>query len=198
MLGDLNDQTAFNRRMIGLLESLSVNYAIGGSVAAMAYSEPRFTVDVDMMIQVSLDRLATVIGEIENWGVYVDPVEAVIEFNIDAKLPVSVVDGLTGTKADLYVAQGGGLDVSAMERRMRLQIYDSPALDAWFLSPEDVILYKLDYFMQSDGTSQKHPIDIAKMIRTLKPNLDVAYIDQWAAQLNLDAYWGPLRDLTCS
>lgn len=193
MLGDLTDQNGFNRRLIKLLESLAVDYAIGGSVAAMIYSEPRFTVDVDMMIQVNMERLAQVISAIETWGVYVDPFEAVVEFNLDAALPISVVDGSTGTKADLYVARSAGLDVSAMARRHRLKIYDAPALDAWFLSPEDVILYKLDYFRQSEGTSQKHPIDIAKMMRTLRSELDIAYLDEWANLLNVTSYWMPLR-----
>ncbi len=45
-----DDQRAFNLRLIATLEALGVIYAIGGSVAAMMYSEPRFTIDVDLMI----------------------------------------------------------------------------------------------------------------------------------------------------
>ena len=37
------DQRDFNRRLIATLEELGVVYAIGGSVAAMMYSEPRLT-----------------------------------------------------------------------------------------------------------------------------------------------------------
>ena len=48
MPGDIPQQDQrLNRRLIEALESLGINYAIGGSVAAMAYSEPRYTVDVD-------------------------------------------------------------------------------------------------------------------------------------------------------
>jgi hypothetical protein len=51
MIGSLispDDQRAFNLRLITTLESLGVTYAIGGSVAAMMYSEPRFMIDVDL------------------------------------------------------------------------------------------------------------------------------------------------------
>ena len=44
------DQRDFNRRLIATLEALGVVYAIGGSVAAMMYSEPRLTIDVDLMV----------------------------------------------------------------------------------------------------------------------------------------------------
>jgi len=47
---DPHDQRAFNVRLVEALEELGIPYGIGGSVAAMAYSQPRYTVDVDLMI----------------------------------------------------------------------------------------------------------------------------------------------------
>jgi GDP-D-mannose dehydratase len=44
------DQRDFNRRLMTTLEELGVVYAIGGSVAAMMYSQPRLTIDVDVMV----------------------------------------------------------------------------------------------------------------------------------------------------
>ena len=52
-----DDQRAFNLRLIATLEALGLTYAIGGSVAAMMYSAPRFTIDVDLMISAPLGQL---------------------------------------------------------------------------------------------------------------------------------------------
>ena len=96
MTGNLipqEDQEAFNRLLIHLLEELDLPYAIGGSVAAMQYSESRYTVDIDMMFQANQRELAQLIDEVSALHVYVDPFETVLEYNLPAKLPISVVDG---------------------------------------------------------------------------------------------------------
>ncbi len=188
------DQQAFNRLLIHLLEELNLPYAIGGSIAAMRYSETRYTRDIDIMFQTDRAGLAQLIESVEALQVYIDPLETVLEYNLPGKLPVSIVDGGTGLKADLYVAQGGGLDLSAMSRRRQLSLYKDPPMDAWFLAPENVILYKLDYFKQSDGASQKHPIDIAKMLAVVGDELDLPYLEHWAAELGVLELWGALWD----
>ena len=61
MIGDMflqNQQSQFNRTLIQLLELQRLTYAIGGSAAAMIYSEPRMTNDIDLMIQVTTDQMA--------------------------------------------------------------------------------------------------------------------------------------------
>ena len=196
MPGDIpeQDQRGFNRRLIETLESLEIRYAIGGSVAAMAYSEPRYTVDVDLMVQVDLENLEQFIARVERWGVYVDPFESILEFNLPNALPVSIVDGLSSTKADVYIARDVGIDVSAMQRRRRMRMYETPPLDAWFLSAEDVILYKLDYYRQSEGNSPKHPIDIAKMLAVTGNELDQDYLVHWAELLGAGNLWRVLWD----
>ena len=183
------DPQPFNRWLIALLESRETRYAIGGSVAAMAYSEPRFTIDVDLMVELNLSDLEALISEIERHGLYVDPFETVLEFNLPASLPISIVDARHGMKADIYVARTTGLDVSAMQRRQRRQLYANPDMQAWFLAPEDVILYKLDYFRQSEGHSTKHPADIAKMLAVHGHKLDLYYLNLWAANLDVLPIW---------
>lgn len=73
-------------------------------------------------------------------------------------------------------------------------MYTNPNLEAWFLAPEDIILYKLDYFRQSEGVSQKHPIDIVKILAVLGNKLDLNYLNEWADKLGVKAIWQALRD----
>jgi hypothetical protein len=189
-----NDQRDFNRRLILALEAQGLDYAIGGSVAAMAYSEPRSTIDIDLMIRADHGRLELLVHQIESWNVYVDPVETIEEFLTPNRMPINVVDGISGVKADLYVAQDKGLDATALARRRRLPLYEHPYFEAWFLSPEDVILYKLDYYQQSQGVSIKHPKDIGKMLRVFGAQLELDYIEKWSEQMGTNAVWRAIWD----
>jgi hypothetical protein len=57
-----------------------------------------------------------------------------------------------------------------------------------------VILYKLDYFRQSEGVSQKHPIDISKMLAVVGDQLDLAYLEHWAGHIGVLDLWQALWD----
>lgn len=188
------DQRDFNRRLITTLEQLDVVYAIGGSVAAMMYSEPRLTIDVDLMVTAPLSKLNQLVKEIQSWQIYVSPFEAIVETSIPYSLPFNVIDGSIGTKADIYIAKNTGLDASAMARRRRLRWDKQTGAEAWFLSPEDVILYKLSYYRQGGEVAQKHPTDIAKMLTVIGSELDVAYIAHWAAETGVADLWQALWD----
>jgi hypothetical protein len=191
----LKDQRLFNERLIQTLDSFGIPYAIGGSMAAMSYSKSaRFTIDVDLMMTVDQSALQLLVSEVERWQLYIDPLESIFEFSLPSKLPINVVDGLLGTKADLYVAGPAGLDASAMSRRRKRVLYVDPDFEAWFLAPEDVILYKLDYFKQSEGTASKHPTDIHNMLRVVSAELDTAYLEYWAREFGVLDLWLALWD----
>src|SRR3972149_974623 len=188
------DQRDFNRRLIATLEELGVLYAVGGSVAAMMYSEPRLTIDVDVMVAAPLNQLSQLVKEIQSWPVYISPFETIVETSIPYGLPFNIIDGTIGTKADLYIAKNTGLDASAMARRRRLAWDRETGAEAWFLSPEDVILYKLSYYRQGGEVAQKHPTDIANMLDLMGSQLDLAYLVQWAAEIGVADLWQALWD----
>jgi hypothetical protein len=185
------DQSTFFAQLIELLERGDFGYAVGGSVAAMAYSEPRFTVDIDLILALHVDQLTEFVDVIESRGWYVDPVETILEFNLPANMPISIVDSSTGMKADVYLSSGYGLDASAIERRVQVTLKE-PARTAWFLSAEDVILYKLVFFKASNGVSSKHLTDIAKMLISQGELLDLLYLAKWASQLDVSQTWNAL------
>ena len=191
----LPDQRKFNERLISVFERLNIPYGIGGSIASMAYAKTtRFTNDVDFMMNTDVELLELLVAEIEQWQVYIDPIETIFEFNLPARLPINIIDGAIGTKADLFVVQHVGLDASIMTRLRRRKLYVQPDFYACFLSPEDVILYKLIYFKKSEGTSQKHPTDIHAMLRAIESELDLAYLDLWAREVGVLDLWQAVWD----
>jgi hypothetical protein len=189
-----DDQRAFNLRLVTTLEALGVTYAIGGSVAAMMYSVPRLTIDLDLMVSAPLKQLDQLVREVESWQVYITPFEAIVENNLPGGLPFNIIDGAIGTKADLYIAQNSGLDASAMARRRRLTWDRETGTAAWFLSPEDVILYKLSYYRQGGEVAQKHPTDIANMLEVIGSQLDLSYFSHWVVAIGVADLWQALWD----
>lgn len=160
----------------------------------MIYSEPRLTIDVDLMIAAPLDKISQLVKEVQSWQIYISPLEAIVETSLPYGTPFNVIDGALGAKADLYIAKNSGLDASAMARRRRLPWDTRSGTEAWFLSPEDVILYKLSYYRQGGEVAQKHPIDIAKMLAVMGPELDTAYIETWSKEIGVADLWQALWD----
>lgn len=191
----INSQREFNERLINTLEQLNIPYGIGGSIAAMSYSKTsRFTNDVDVMLDADVERLSLFVEEVERWEVYIDPIESIFEYNLPAHLPINILDGLAGAKADLFLVKHEGLDASIMRRLQRRKLYVQPDFFAFFLSPEDVILYKLLYYKQSEGTSQKHPTDIHAILRALETEIDRDYLENWADAVGVLKLWQVVWD----
>ncbi|MBY0328060.1 MAG: hypothetical protein K2Q30_14135 [Gemmataceae bacterium] len=82
----------------------------------------------------------------------------------------------------------------ARSQAKRIQRISSPGeYDAWFGSPEDVLLSKLVYFQLGGGISEKHLRDIAGMMKVLREKLDRVYISEWAAKLGVATEWMLVR-----
>lgn len=64
--------------------------------------------------------------------------------------------------------------------------------DAWFASPENVILMKLQYFRE--GGSEKHLRDIAGILLVQGKSIDQPYLDAWVANLGLSDEWQMVID----
>lgn len=88
-----DDQRRFNLRLINALDGLNIPYAIGGSFAAMAYSEPRLTNDIDIMIIADVEELSRLVDEVTRWEIYISPLECILETDLPLGLPINVVDG---------------------------------------------------------------------------------------------------------
>ena len=86
----------------------------------------------------------------------------------------------------MWLALGVGVWLT---RRQRLPLV--PGRQAYFASPEDVILYKLLYHRQVE--SGMHVRDILGIIRVSGAELDEGYIAEWADRLGLRALWDRIR-----
>ena len=191
MSEDQLDFSKFVQLVLDALEAAGVEYLIGGAVAAWAWGEPRATLDLDLVIDLSDEAIPNLFAELENRDMLV-PVEimrtALLEDHTD--LPINAIHSYSGFKADLYpLRPHNELRRSAFERRRKVDL--GPQIGEVYLhSPEDLILYKLWYFSLSQQT--KHLRDITAIVITLSDELDFNYIELWAKRKGLNTLWREL------
>lgn len=97
----------------------------------------------------------------------------------------NIIHPFSGLKVDVIVPAATAFN---RERFIRAQkVHAAEDLDAYFASPEDVILKKMDYYNQ--GGFDKHLRDIAGVLKTNQHQIDKAYITKWATQMGLLELW---------
>ena len=185
------DIAGFLRLVIEALNAAGVEYLIGGAIAEWAWGEPRATQDVDLVVKIPIKSINKLSKELEKRDMLI-PAKIILDTILDyrADIPLNAIHMHSGLKADLYpVRERDELRLSAFQRRIQVD-YGPPIGMVYIHSPEDLILYKLIYF----GLSQqsKHSRDIAAILKSKKNELDMNYIEQWAARLGLSSLWNEM------
>lgn len=177
------DPSELLNRLSHTLKELHIPYLVTGSMATIAYGEPRFTNDIDVVIRMV--------------GAQVDPFCAAFPFDEFYVSPDAVRDAVwrngqfnilhpsTGLKIDVMVADSSDFNDSRFSRARRLHVAQNHAVA--FASPEDVIIKKLEFFQE--GGSEKHLSDIRGVLAVMGDEIDHSYINQWATKLGLTREW---------
>jgi hypothetical protein len=175
----------FARSVIETLESLGLVYMIGGAFASIYYGEVRTTMDIDIAVLLPLEEARRFVQAFEALGYYVS-LDAIIDATIHDQ-PFNIIDAESGYKADFFLIKPTELERSALARRRRVIYDESTGAEAYLYSPEDVIIYKLKYYLT--GRIQKHLRDIAGILVVQGEALDFDYIERWAAEIGASELW---------
>ncbi len=174
--------------MIEALEAAHVPYLLGGALAAAAWGEPRSTLDVDLVVALKVERVPAFSAELERRAILIPP-DIMLELLLEQRGDVAIVGYhvRAGFKVELFpLRPGDELRTAALARRQQVEL-DPPLGWIYVHSPEDLILYKLQYFNLSAQT--KHARDIIGMLLARGPNLDYTYLASWISRLGLQAAW---------
>lgn len=177
--------------MLEALEAARVEYLIGGAVASWAWGEPRATMDVDFVVDIPIESVSTLSSELEKRSMHL-PAELILETILEehADIPINAIHAHSGFKADLYPIRAGDELRHAAFQRRRLVDLGSLIGEVYLHSPEDLIIYKLQYF--SLGQQSKHVRDISAIVLSLADKLDYQYIESWTNHMGLATLWEEL------
>ena len=102
----------------------------------------------------------------------------------------------SGFKIDVYVLKDEPFHQSAFARRIFLTLADDPAQPIACYSPEDVVLFKLQWYRLGGETSDQQWNDVVGVLRAQADRLDIGYLDQWSAALGIADLLARARDDT--
>lgn len=166
-----------------ICDRLEITYAVVGSTATIAYGEPRFTNDIDVVLRLSATQIDGFCAAFPEADFYIS--RSAVERAVTKSFQFNVIHPASGLKIDFIVASDSPFDQSRLSRRRELPVLaDGPA---WFASPEDVILKKMVY--HKAGGSDKHLRDIAGVLRIQGDELDREYVTHWAGELAVQDVW---------
>jgi hypothetical protein len=169
-------------RVAEALESLGLRYLVGGSLASSIGGEPRFTKDVDMVVEIAetdVDPFVEALGS----AFYADSVA--IRRAVRQKSVANVIHQLSAAKVDLFVAGGSALDAQQLDRRTLAQVSSNPNCFLYVYTPEDILLQKLRWFRLGGEVSDQQWRDVLGILLVQGEALDQDYLRSGAGQLGV-------------
>jgi hypothetical protein len=183
----------FMRDVLDALEESNVTYLVGGAVAVWGWGEVRTTQDFDVVVDLPLEQMALLSDSLRAREMLV-PVEVMLDLYMSpADLPINAIHMPTGYKLEIFLLRPDDpLRAIALQRRLLVDFGQSIG-EAYVHSPEDLILYKLQYYSLS--SQPKHIRDIGSIIAMIgDDSLEHDYLTQWIDRLKLNEIWKEIQE----
>lgn len=180
----MDEQFEFLRSIVHRLEGAGIPYMLTGSLALAIWARPRMTRDVDVVIEADQQAVQRLVAAFAADS-YVS-LEAATEA-VTTRTMFNVIHLTSLLKADFILRREEPYERSKFARR---RVVDVEGLPVAVISPEDLILSKLAWARGTESTRQAE--DVRLLLRDV-PELDNAYLQQWAGALGLSVALEALR-----
>ncbi|MCB8980606.1 MAG: hypothetical protein H6657_24615 [Ardenticatenaceae bacterium] len=167
-----------------MLEAIGATYAIWGGLAVIAYGEPRFTQDMDILLSPKQFSVSLFVRRLQETHYRVDEIAVNRAMNGGF---FKVIHLRYHIKTDFYVPAEPEL-LSMLAVRVKLPFDEIRR--AAYITPTSIIVAKLRAYENSEST--RHLDDIALIVRLQGKKLDQVRIDIAAAQLGVLGVWRSL------
>ena len=176
------------RLVVIVCKRLNLPYLVTGATATIAYGEPRFTNDIDIVLDLSASQIDTFRQAFPAPDFYLS--REAIAAAIEHESQFNLIHPESGLKVDFMIPSTTAFNRSRLARGRDLPVLADHSVR--FASPEDVILMKLRYF--KEGRSEKHLRDIRGILSVQGDKVDRAYIDDWSIKLDVVDEWRLARN----
>ena len=168
------------------LNDLGIEYVVTGSIASMTHGESRLTIDIDIVVWLSASNAVRLCQRFPAPEFYCSETAALEAVKL--KRQFNIIHSESGFKIDLMIAADDEVSRQRSNRKQRITLDDE--FSAWFLSPEDIIIAKLQYYKL--GESEKHVRDILSVLKIQKNKVDREYIEHWCLKLDILQEWNEI------
>lgn len=164
------------------LDRTGLRYVVGGSLASSVSGEPRSTLDVDVMVEMTEHDVPALLANLGD-DFHRDPqgfTRAIRSYS-----SVQIFHLPTATKVDLFVMGATAVEPEQMERRIRIDVPDRPGRQLYIYTAEDILLQKLRWYRLGREVSDRQWRDVLAIIAVQRDALDQTYLRRAASQLGL-------------
>jgi hypothetical protein len=158
------------------LDDAGVAYMLTGSLAMSYYARPRMTRDIDIVVALDAEVASALVGALG--GDYHVDAELLAE-GVGLRRPCNVIHLPTVVKIDLIPRKDTEYREIEFQRRRKV---DFAGVPLWIVSPEDLVISKLEW-----GRESRSELQMRDVRHLLETPLDRAYLNEWAGRLGLAA-----------
>jgi hypothetical protein len=160
---------------VSRLETAGIEYMITDSFALAAHATPRMTRDIDVVIDCSPDQAAQLAESFQ-----VDSYASVVAARaVTSRTMFNVIHNETLLKVDFIVRRMDAYTDEQFARRRRIEL---DGFNAWFISPEDLVLAKLLWRRETGSEQQLRDI---RSVPASVLDLDQEHLAIWVGRLGL-------------
>jgi hypothetical protein len=170
------------QEVASIFGALDIPYALGGSIASSLLGKPRFTEDPDLAVEPFPGKEPELIAR---FGPEYYVSLAAVREAVRERSSFNIVHTTSGFKVDVFVRKDRPFEQSVMMRRRSVPVADRPEDCIVLVSPEDIILLKLEWYQVGGGISDCQWKDVLGVLKVQAGKLDENYLDQWATELKV-------------
>ena len=159
-----------------ILDRLGIEYMLTGAYAVSFYGRPRTTHDIDLNVAISSGDIKKIYDGFKDLF-YVS--KEAIEEAVRYQSMFNIICNETIDKIDFWIVKDNEYDKKRFARRIGEKIKGKIV---FISSPEDVIITKLNWYMQSN--IQKHYDDAFGVFQIQRGRLDLDYLRKWAGRFS--------------
>jgi len=168
--------------LAAVLERFGIRYAIGGSVASSLYGKMRFTEDIDITVE-PFDNCAKEIYENLKTQYYISK-ESMLQA-LKSRTSFNIIHFETSLKIDIFVCRNESFEKQLLSRNKMFKLFESIERSLPVVSPEDIVLLKLQWYRDGGCVSEHQWNDITGVLEVQSGKLDYEYLKNWAGTLKI-------------
>lgn len=168
--------------VVDVFERLHIPYLVGGSIASALYGVARSTLDADIVADLQQEHVGELVKALGN-DFYAD--DEMIRDAIRHHSSFNLIHLKTMFKVDVFIRKERPFDRIQFQRRVEQVFAADPPQKAFIATAEDVILAKLEWYRLGGEVSDRQWRDILGVLKVQAGRLDLGYLRQWSAVLNV-------------